>query len=163
MCAWQIARGHQELVHDLTAGEDKGLLEQLDPLFFGKLAVRIQPGSERTMFFLDFLDPLRIDDSGVDLQAIADDPRVCKQAGNIVLLGAQTQAAGAPARTQTIAPQRRETLSVPAATPPADRPQLIGAASEGSIAHSRATDMMTMCFGFLIDELLRGEGFGPLT
>lgn len=56
--------------------------------------------------------------------------RLFSQAGNIVLLGAQTQAADAPARAQTIAPERRETLSVPAATPPADRPQLIGAGEQ---------------------------------
>jgi VWFA-related protein len=51
--------------------------------------------------------------------------RLFSQAGNIVL-GAQTQVADVPTRTQTIAPERRETLSLPAATPPADRPQLIG-------------------------------------
>lgn len=56
--------------------------------------------------------------------------RLFSQAGNIVLLGAQTQAADASARAQTIAPERRETLSVPAATPPADRPQLIGAGEQ---------------------------------
>ena len=55
--------------------------------------------------------------------------RLFSQAGNIVL-GAQTQAADAPARTQTIAPERRETLSAPAATPPVDRPQLIGAGEQ---------------------------------
>ena len=52
--------------------------------------------------------------------------RLFSQAGNIVL-GTQTQVAAVPRRTQTIAPERRETLSSPAATPPADRPQLIGA------------------------------------
>ena len=55
--------------------------------------------------------------------------RLFSQAGNIVL-GAQTQAADASALTQTIAPERRETLSVPAATPPADRPRLIGAGEQ---------------------------------
>ena len=52
--------------------------------------------------------------------------RLFSQAGNIVL-GAQTQAADVTARTQTIVPERRESLSVPAPTPPADRPQLSGA------------------------------------
>ena len=51
--------------------------------------------------------------------------RLFSQAGNIVL-GAQTQVADTPRRTETIAPVRRETLSSPAPTPPADRPQLIG-------------------------------------
>ena len=55
--------------------------------------------------------------------------RLFSQAGNIVL-GAQTQAADAPARTHTIAPVRREILSAPAATPPADRPQLTGAGEQ---------------------------------
>jgi len=62
--------------------------------------------------------------------------RLFSQAGNIVL-GAQTQAAGAPARSQTIAPERRETLSVPAATPPADRPQLIGAGEQNQAQERR--------------------------
>jgi VWFA-related protein len=52
--------------------------------------------------------------------------RLFSQAGNIVL-GAQTQVADVSRRTETIAPERRETLSLPAATPPANRPQLSGA------------------------------------
>ncbi|HEX5704010.1 MAG TPA: VWA domain-containing protein [Pyrinomonadaceae bacterium] len=55
--------------------------------------------------------------------------RLFSQAGNIVL-GAQTQAAGVPARTQPIAPERRETLSAPQPTPPADRPELVGAGQQ---------------------------------
>ncbi|MGQ0761745.1 MAG: VWA domain-containing protein [Acidobacteriota bacterium] len=55
--------------------------------------------------------------------------RLFSQAGNIVL-GAQTQAADVPAHRPTIAPERRETLSLPAATPAADRPQLIGAGEQ---------------------------------
>lgn len=53
--------------------------------------------------------------------------RLFSQAGNIVL-GVQTQAAEVAA--QTIAPERTETLSLPAATPPADQPQLIGAGQQ---------------------------------
>src|SRR5687767_9671883 len=64
----------------------------------------------------------------------------------------------------------RVTLTLPTTvfTPPAlaeipNRSRFCAAASEGSIAHSRAADMITMYFGFLIDELLWGEGLGPLT
>ena len=55
--------------------------------------------------------------------------RLFSQAGNIVL-AEQTRTAAVPARTETIAPERREILSSPAATPPPDRPELIGAGQQ---------------------------------
>lgn len=57
----------------------------------------------------------------------AGNVRLFSQAGNIVLGAQQTQVADVPRRTETIAPERRETLSSPVPTPPADRPELIGA------------------------------------
>jgi VWFA-related protein len=56
--------------------------------------------------------------------------RLFSQAGNIVLGAQQTQVADVPRRPQTIAPERRETLSSPVPTPPADRPELIGAGEQ---------------------------------
>ncbi len=50
--------------------------------------------------------------------------RLFSQAGNIVL---NQQAAEIVTRAETTAPERREALSAPAATPPPDRPQLVGA------------------------------------
>ena len=50
MRARQIACGHEKLVYDLPTGEDKGLLEQLNPLLFGELPVRIQPAFEGAKF-----------------------------------------------------------------------------------------------------------------
>ena len=48
----QISCGHQELIDDLTPGEDQCLFEQLDPLLFRELLIFIQPGFEGAVFFL---------------------------------------------------------------------------------------------------------------
>ncbi len=46
MCAREVARAEQELVHDLAAGEDEGLLEQLLPLGALQRVMRIEPRDE---------------------------------------------------------------------------------------------------------------------
>ncbi len=48
MRAGQIADAHQELADDLAAGEDEGLLEQLDPFVLALGVMRLQPLGERT-------------------------------------------------------------------------------------------------------------------
>ena len=55
--------------------------------------------------------------------------RLFSQAGNIVL-GAQARASNTTRAPQSISTERRETLSSPAPTPPADRPELIGAGQQ---------------------------------
>jgi len=55
--------------------------------------------------------------------------RLFSQAGNIVL-SAPARAAEVAKRTETIAPERRETLSSPTATPPVNRPELIGSGQQ---------------------------------
>ena len=55
--------------------------------------------------------------------------RLFSQAGNIVL-GAQTGAVVRSAPKETIAPERREALSLPSATPTANRPELIGSGEQ---------------------------------
>jgi hypothetical protein len=49
MCARQIASGHQEFVHDLPTGKDKGLFEEFDPLVFGE-CICINRPENRTLF-----------------------------------------------------------------------------------------------------------------
>jgi len=45
----------------------------------------IQPFFERAMFFLKFQNLLRIDNGGIDLQSVADDTRILKQARAVFL------------------------------------------------------------------------------
>ena len=45
----------------------------------------IEPVFERAEFFLQFKDLLRVDNRRIDLQPVADDPRIGEQAGAILL------------------------------------------------------------------------------
>src|SRR5262249_61129863 len=73
MRARQIADAHQELAHDLAAGEAEGVLEQLDP---ARLVARVmgrEPAGEAAEFAPQGLDAPGIVDRRIDLQAVADD------------------------------------------------------------------------------------------
>jgi hypothetical protein len=74
MGAGQIAEAHQELAHDLPAGEAECLLDQLDPIVLVDGMMVIEPGRKGAVFRADLLQALGILDGGVDLQAVADDP-----------------------------------------------------------------------------------------
>ncbi len=47
--------------------------------------MRVQPALERAKLFLQFENPLRVDDGRVDLEPVADDARIRQQAGAIRL------------------------------------------------------------------------------
>lgn len=57
------------------------LLEKFGPLVFGQRVMEVEPGFERAEFFLQFENFLRVDNCRIDLQPVADDSRVGKQAG----------------------------------------------------------------------------------
>lgn len=81
----QIPGGHQKLVHDLPACEDKRLFEELNPFLFRESAVCIQPAFERAVLFSQLEDHLRVEDRRIDLQAIADDACIGQQTSAVLL------------------------------------------------------------------------------
>ena len=83
MCAGQITGGHEKFIDDLPAREDEGLLEQFRPFIFCERMMGIQPVFERALFLLEFKDLLRVDDRRIDLQTVADDTGILKQARTV--------------------------------------------------------------------------------
>src|SRR5918995_6236694 len=69
----QVADAHEELAHDLTSGEAKGLLEELHPVLLAPRMMCRQPGSKGTMGCSQFENASGIADGGIHLQPIADD------------------------------------------------------------------------------------------
>lgn len=80
MGAGQVADAHEELAHDLTAGEPEVLLEQLHPFLFRQRMMDLEPGVKAAVGLPQLEDPLRVGDSRVHLEPVADDPRVVEQA-----------------------------------------------------------------------------------
>ncbi len=83
--AWQVTRGHEELVDDLATREDESLSEELGPLLFCEGMMRVQPASEGTEFLLQLQNRPRVDDGRIDLQLVADNARVRQQTGAVLL------------------------------------------------------------------------------
>ncbi len=81
--AFEIARGQEELVHDLAARENKCIPKQLHPLVFGTRMMRVEPVFERAEILLQFEDPPRVDNGRVDLEPVSDDARVGEEAGAV--------------------------------------------------------------------------------
>src|SRR6185437_1936384 len=86
MCAGQIAQTHQKLVDDLAAGEAESIAEQLDPFFFVERVVRVEPIGEGAVAFPQHLEPARIVDGGVDLEAVADDAGIGEEPFAVTLV-----------------------------------------------------------------------------
>jgi hypothetical protein len=78
--AGEIADAHQELADDLAAGKAKGLLEELNPFFFGPWMVRLEPSGEGSMAASKLQDGPRIGDGRLDLEPVADDPGISHEA-----------------------------------------------------------------------------------
>src|SRR5690349_558411 len=69
--AGQVAAGHQELVDDLSAGEDESLLEELRPFVPAARVVGIQPAVERAELGRKRADAPGVLDGRVDFQTVA--------------------------------------------------------------------------------------------
>ena len=80
MCAAEVTGGHEKLIHNLAAGENEGLLEEFRPFLLRERVVFIEPFLEGAMFLLQFEDPLRVDNGSIDLQPVADDAHILKEA-----------------------------------------------------------------------------------
>jgi hypothetical protein len=85
VCPRQIAGGHEKFVHNLAACENKGFLEKFCPFILRQWMMRIQPAFEGTIFLLKDLDPFGVLNGGIDFEPVADDTRICQQAGAVVL------------------------------------------------------------------------------
>src|SRR5690349_4722294 len=79
MRAGQVADAHQELAHDLAAGEPEGVPKQLDPFGLGQRMMRLEPARERAVRAPQLENLLGVRDRRVDLELVADDAGVGEQ------------------------------------------------------------------------------------
>ncbi len=75
----QIPDAHQELAHDLAAGEAEGALEELHPLLLRSRMVGGEPAGERPVALPQLEDARRVGDGRVDLEPVAHDARIGQQ------------------------------------------------------------------------------------
>jgi hypothetical protein len=80
----QVARGHEEFVYNLAASENECFFEKLRPLFLRQRMMSIQPAFEGIEFFSQSLNSFGVLDGGVNLEAIANDARICKQTSSVL-------------------------------------------------------------------------------
>jgi hypothetical protein len=75
----QPAGAHQELAHDLAAGEAEGLLEELHPLVLGQRVVRREPAVEAAVALAQPEQGARVVHRRLHLEPVADDAGVGQQ------------------------------------------------------------------------------------
>src|SRR5690606_3475565 len=68
--AGEVAGAQEELPHDLPAGEDEGLPEELPPRLLRERVVGVQPGGEGAALLPQAQDAARVLDGGVHLEAV---------------------------------------------------------------------------------------------
>ena len=75
----EIAGAHKELAHNLTARKDKRALEERAPFLQREWMLCVEPVTKRTVRRSNRFETPRVLDRCIDLEAIADDPRVTQQ------------------------------------------------------------------------------------
>lgn len=80
MGARKIPEARQELSRDLATGEAERTLEEPHPFVHVERMVSLEPGIEGTVIAAQLDDFPCIPDSGLDLEAVADDPVVLEKA-----------------------------------------------------------------------------------
>src|SRR5262249_39337198 len=72
-----------KLAGDLATGEEKSFLEELHPFFLGQRMMRVKPARKASVRLTDLEYATRVFDDRIDLEFVANDPRVAKQSRSI--------------------------------------------------------------------------------